>query len=96
MPGDDDIGAVADRVNVDLGGGFQKAVDQHRLTLGGNESDGHVFFELRFVVANFHGASAEHKAGADQDRVADLLGDLPRLVHRAGDAVGRLAEVEPF
>jgi hypothetical protein len=55
---------------------------------------GHVVIELGFVGDDLHGPTAEDEAGAHQDGVADVFGDLAGLGGVAGDAVGGLLEVE--
>ena len=55
-----------------LRGVFQKAIDQHRLSLCNDERLGHKSFELRLVVADLHRSSAQHKTGSHQRRKADL------------------------
>ena len=93
---DDDVLAVADGVHVHFGGIFQEPVDEHRLSLSDDERRRHELLELRLVVADLHGPSAEHEAGAHQRRKADFLRLRARRVHVPRDAVGRLLEVQPF
>jgi hypothetical protein len=96
-------GAVAQRVDVDLDGVVEEAVDQHRV-LG---RDGHVgnadrgcspaeeVAQRRVVVHDLHTAPAEHVRRPDQHRVADLVGDPLRLVVRGGRAVRRRTQPRP-
>ena len=93
--GDDDVGAVADRVDIDLDRVAQILVDQHRAVAGHLHRGVDIIVELGGPVDDLHRPAAEHVGGPGQHRIADPLGDRDRLVAAAGDAVQRLPEVEP-
>ena len=86
---DEDVLAVGERVDVDLDGVGEVAVDQHRRLAGDDHAPAaDVAVELRLVlVDDLHGAAAEHVGRADHHREADALGDRARLLDRLGDAV---------
>ena len=91
---DHDIVAVRHAVDIHFRGVFQEPVDQHRLALGHDERLGDKPLELRFVVANLHRAATQDEARTNQRRETDLGRFQPRLVQVAGDAVGRLVELQ--
>ncbi len=86
---------IGDAVDVALGGGVEEFVDEDRGVDDGGRVDGvgHVVVELLFIGDDFHGSAAEDEAGADEDGVADSLGDFAGFGEGAGDAVFGLAEV---
>ena len=53
-----------------------------------------VVLEHLLVVHHLHGSAAEHERRADHQRVADLRGDLQRLVEVAGHAGLRLRDAQ--
>ena len=81
--------AVEEGVDVDLDGVLEEAVHQHRVVLGDLRGVGDVAGEVGLVVHDLHAAAAEHVARADQDRVADLVGDALGLLEGDGGAVLR-------
>ena len=97
-------GAVADGVDVDLGGVLEEAVDEHR-ALGGQAALAaeaaeagqlvHRPGQRLVVVDDLHGPAAEHVGRAHQHRVADLRDDGLGLLERGGGAAGRLRDLEP-
>ena len=93
--GDNHPLAVADRVDVDFRGVFEKPVDQDRLPLRDDKRFADILFELLLVVADLHRPPAQHVARTHEHRVADLVGHVAGLGHVAGDAVGRLLEIQP-
>jgi hypothetical protein len=89
-PADDHLaGVVTQRVDVDLGGVLEEAVDQHG-TLGGEATfspEGaeagqflHGPSQALVVVDDLHGPAAEHVGGPHQHRVAHALADGERSV----------------
>ena len=92
--GDEDILAVADRIDIDLDGIGKIAVDEHRARAGYDDRLGDVAIELFVVADDFHGAAAQHIRRADDDRIADPGGDLARFGGGAGDAVLGLAQAQ--
>ena len=76
MPADDAVAAVGQRVDVDLEGVLEEAVDRAgsllRRRLEGRVNEP---AELLVAVDNGHGAAAEHERGPHEQRVAEPLGD---------------------
>ena len=68
--GDPGVLPVAERVDVELDGALEKAVDEN--PAGASGGAGHVLGP----VADAHPPPAEHVRGPDEHRVADLLGDV--------------------
>ena len=92
--GNDDLPAVADRIDIDLDRVAQILVDQNR-RLGRNlDLVGDIVVELLGAVDDFHRPPAEHVARPRQHRIADPRGDRDRLVAAARHAVGGLFEAE--
>ena len=83
------VGAVVEGVDVDLDGVLEEAVDQHRVVRGDFGGVGDVAGEVGLVVDDLHAAAAEHVGRADQDRVADFVGDLLGVLEGHGGAVLR-------
>ena len=89
---DIDILAIAQRVDIDLDGVAQEAVDQHRIVTGHNHRVAHIAFKVGQLVNHLHGASAKNVGGADDNRQANLVNNVTGLFGGMGDAVARLAE----
>src|SRR5262249_31276257 len=72
---------VGDDGDVELGGVAQEAVDEDggSVELGDLDRVVDVVGEGGLVGADFHAAAAQDIAGADEDRVADAVGDLDGL-----------------
>src|SRR5262249_13267312 len=90
--GDDDALSIADSIDIDLDGVFQKSVDEHRLALGDHKRLGDKFFELSLIVTDFHGPAAEHETRPNEIGVANSRGLGTGFIHGPGDAVRRLAQ----
>ena len=93
--GADDGGvAVADAVDVDFGGAFEEAVDEDGSV--GGDVDGFVHVAAEFVVGvdNHHGAASEDEGGANNDGVANAVGDGDGFVFADGGAGVGLLEFE--
>ena len=91
------VRAVEEGVDVDLDGVLEEAVHQHRVVLGDLGGVGDVAGEVGLVVDDLHAAAAQHVGRADQDRVADLVGDAswrPRRRRRCRSS-GRSARRHP-
>ena len=77
--GDEDVaGVIADRVDIDLDGAVQEAVDQHRIVAGDAEqlAGCDLLLELRLVADDHHAAAAEDIGRAQDHRIADGLAPL--------------------
>jgi hypothetical protein len=92
--GDDHVGTVAQRIDVDLDCVGEVAVDQHRVLARHHDGLCHVAVELGVVVDDLHGAAAEHVGRADDDGKADALGDAAGFGDRTRHAVLGLLEAE--
>src|SRR5699024_3347288 len=88
-PAEVQLGAVVERVDVDLDRGVQEAVDEDgRLGAAAvGQVASHVVDQARLVEDDLHPAAAQHVARAHQHRVADLCGDLDRVTHPPGGPV---------
>src|SRR5699024_31441 len=73
---DEDLLTVVERIDVDLDGVFEEAVDEHGTVDGDLRGRGHVVEQLGAVVDDLHPAAAEDVGGTYEHRVADLLGDV--------------------
>ena len=91
---DIDVLAVAQRVDINLDGVVQEAVDQHRVVAGNDNRVTHVALEIGFVMHHLHRAPAKNIGRADDDRQADTGGDVARLFGGMRDAVLRLAQLQ--
>src|SRR5438445_4914120 len=83
-PADVHLGAVAQRVDVDLDGVLEEPVDQHgvlRRQLGGT---GDVAVQRLVVVHNLHATTAKHIGRPDEYRGANVSGDAAGLVEAGG------------
>ena len=87
--GDDDVAAVADRVDVELDGVLEEAIDEDRMSGRGLHRQRHVLAQARLVVDDGHGAPAEDVRRPHHDREADLVRDRHRLVDAHGRTVIR-------
>src|SRR5204862_2019500 len=83
--GDDHVLAVGERVDIDLGGFFQKMIDENGALLGVLDGFFHVARNRFIVVGDDHGASAEHVRGADQHGISDTISGLQSLFDASGD-----------
>ena len=86
-PAEVHVGAVVERVHVDLDGVVEEAVDQDRVLGRGDRGPGDVTGEGLVVVDDLHAASAEDVRRPDEDGVPDLTGHLDRLSGAVGRAV---------
>ncbi len=84
---DDHVVAVADRVDVDLDGVLDEAVDE-RVRRDRRRA------QVVGRVADAHRPPAEHVGGAHEHRVADALGGRHGLVGVAGDRPVRRPQAE--
>ena len=91
-PAEVEVGAVEERVDVDLDGVLQEPVDQHGV--GGAQVGGlgDVGLERGVVVDDLHPPAAQHVGRPDQHRIADGRGDLARLGEGRRHAVLRRRE----
>ena len=69
-------------------------VEKDRRVAGYLDGGGDVAFQLGVVADDLHRAAAEDEGGADDEGVADILGDGEGLVPAAGGAVVRLLEAK--
>jgi hypothetical protein len=64
--------AVGQRIDVDLGGVVEEAVEQHRRLVGDLDRLAHVALEVLLLVHDLHRAAAQHVGRPHHQRVADL------------------------
>ena len=67
---DEHVLAVAHRIDVDLDGEIEKAVEQHRAVVRDLHRIGHVLAQIVLVEHHLHGAAAEHVARPHDQREA--------------------------
>ena len=91
--GEVDVGAVAEGVDVDFDGVVEEAVDEDGVVGGDFGGSLDVVGEGGFVVDDFHAAAAEDVGGADEDGVADVVGDVFSFGEAGGGAEGGCGEV---
>ena len=90
--GEHAVGAVGERVDVDLDGVLEEAVEEQRVLAVGLRVAAQVGREVVGRVADLHRPAAEHVGGADEQRKADPAGDRLRLLGAEGGAVGRMGD----
>ena len=83
---DVDLGAVAEGVDVALGGGLEEGVEVDGVVRRDAGGLCHVLLEVLLVIGDDHAAAAQHIAGAHQQRVAHFFGHLDGLLDRRGGA----------
>jgi hypothetical protein len=89
-PAEVELGAVEERVDVDLDGVVEEPVDQHRVLRRHRGGDGgEPLAQLLVVEDDRIPAATEHVRRPDQDGVADRVGHRARLVVRRRGAVLR-------
>ncbi len=93
-PGNENIGAIGQCIDIDFYGVGEIAVDEDRALAGHDHRLGHIALKLDGIAHDLHGAAPQHIGGADDNRVADPFGNLASLGGRFGDAVQRLLKVE--
>ena len=70
---------VANGVHLNLAA-LEVLVDKHPPSHASLECVAHVAHQLRGVLHDLHGAAPKHVAGPDQNRIANLLGHIQRLL----------------
>ena len=85
-PADVHLGAVAQRVDVDLDGVLEEPVDEHRVLGRQFGGAGDVALQGVLVVHDLHAAPAQHVGRPHQHRIADLGGDAAGLLEAGGGA----------
>src|SRR6267142_828378 len=86
---------VRDGVHVDLEGVLEELVHQDGMLRAHPHRFLHVILEIRLVVHDLHGASAQHVGRPHQDRVADMGRDPRGFLEGARGGAGGLREPEP-
>ena len=102
-PGNVDLFAITDRVNVHFDGVAQVAVDQHGSVTGDLHGFRHVAAQAFGIVDDLHASATQNVRWAQQDRVADVFSDAFNFFRRPAQAVGGLEQanivqqlLEPF
>ena len=91
---DDRARRIGHRIDVELEGVLEKAIDQHRPVVRDIDRAGHVAIERSRVEDDGHAASAQHVRRPYDDRIPDPLGDFARFLARHGRAACRLRHAE--
>ena len=94
--GDENILAITQHINIELGRVAQIAVNQNRTVAGYNHGLAHIALQLCVIIDDFHSAAAQNIGRANNHRKPDVGGNGARLVGRAGNAVGWLTQIEAF
>ena len=76
--GDEDVLAVADGVDLELGAG-KVFVDEHGIFDVLGEDDGHIFLDIGVVKGDDHILPAQHVGGAHQHGITNAIGGPKRL-----------------
>ncbi len=84
---EEQLGAVVERVDVDLDRVVEEAVDQHRPLRRDLGRPADVVLERALVVDDLHAAATQDVRRADQHGIADLVGDLTGAAERRRHAV---------
>ena len=87
-------GVVTDAIDVAFDRVIQKPVQQHGRIVADLDGLAHVALQIALLVHHFHGASAQHVAGAHHQRVTQRSRFFQGLGLGAGGGVGGLAQVE--
>ena len=92
-------GVIANRIDIDLGGIFEKAIDEHR-ALGGEATllaeasktsqFGHGPRKVVAIVHDLHAATAKHVARPNEYGETNAVSDLQRLLEINGCSARRL------
>ena len=85
---------ITEGIDVYLGGVLEVLIDQHRLVWVHLHRFAHVAIELIGAKDHLHGPASQHIAGPDHDRVADAFSDGSGLIFTAGNAIGRLTNLQ--
>ena len=91
---DVDALAVAQRVEIDLDGPLEEAVEVDGVVGRDLGRLAHVLLELGAVVDDRHATTAEHVARTHEQREADAVGNPARLLERGGLARGGIGDRE--
>ena len=93
-PGDRDLGAVAERVDVHLDRVFEEAVEKERVLRVGLDVLLEVGVQALRRVTDLHRPAAQDVRGAHEKREADVFCDHLRLLGRERGAVVRVADLQ--
>ena len=91
---DQNVLAVANRIDVDLDRHIQEAIQQHRAVIGHLHGVSHVGAQIVLVEDDLHGTAAEHIRRAYDEREAHFARQAHRLVLGARGRVRRLLQVQ--
>ena len=85
---------IAQGIDIHFGGVLEVLIDQHRLVGVHLHRFSHVAIQFIGAKDHLHGPASEHIAGSDDHGVADPLGDRPGFIFTAGNAIGRLTNLQ--
>ena len=86
--------AIAERIDVNLNRTGKIGIQQDRAVARNLHGGADIAFQLGVVADDFHRAATKDKGGADHKGVADIPGNLERLIPAAGSAVVGLFQVQ--
>ena len=93
-PADQNLLAVADRIDVEFDRVLEERIDQHRVVPAHPDRLFHVRLELDLIVDDLHRPSAKHVGRADKDRVPDCSRLRSCLLNGVGGTVRRARDIE--
>src|SRR5258708_28685048 len=70
---------VGNAIHIDLGGAFEKFIDQHRPLRRSLDCESHVMLQLAIRINDLHGTPAQNEAGPHQYRITQLARHGERL-----------------
>ena len=88
--------AIAKRINVNFGRIFQEFVDQNRRIRRGFNRVRHVIFKIFAGIDNLHRSAAKDKRRANDYGVANTFSNIDSIIKVTGDTVRWLQELELF
>ncbi len=88
------LSAVAQGIDIDLGGVVEEAVEQHRRSEGDLDRIAHVALEILLLMDDFHGAAAQHIGRPHHQRITDLGREADRVRFGARRTVRRLLQAQ--
>ena len=85
---------ITEGIHIHLGGVLQVLIDQHRLVGVHLHRFAHVAIEFIGAEDHLHGTASQHVAGPHHNRVADAFSNGAGLIFTAGNAIGRLTNLQ--
>ena len=92
--GNQDVSRIGKRIHIDLGGIFEKSIDQHGAFLGKHHGLAHVLPDRVLVVGDYHGSAAKYITRAHQHWVSNPARNGASLLDAGGASVRRARNTE--